>query len=61
MYTFAFSEALPDPDSVNPAQHFVTQLGYADQSDAAMWERDLDPRRQNPDPINAVTGLPDEL
>jgi hypothetical protein len=61
MYCFAFSESLPDPD-LTPATQFIVREGYAsDRSEHAMWERDLDPRRRNPEAVNAVTGLRDEL
>ncbi len=61
MYTFAFSEALPDPE-LTPATQFIVREGYAaDRSEHAMWERDLDPRRRNQEPVNPVTGIRDEL
>lgn len=60
MYAYAFSEELPNPG--NPAaEQFVVAQGYAtDRTERAMWERDLDPRRKNPQGINPITGIPDD-
>ncbi len=61
MYTFAFSEELPNP-KLQPDSQFVVTAGYAtDRSEDAMWQRDLDPRRRQPREVNPVTGIPDEL
>jgi hypothetical protein len=61
MYTFAFSEELPNPD-LAPATQFVVAAGYAsDRSEEAMWARDLDPKRRAPRLVNPVTGIPDEF
>lgn len=61
MYTYAFSEAVPDPRMAD-AQEFVVSAGYVrDRSEEAMWERDLDPRRRRREAVSPVTGLPDEL
>jgi phage terminase large subunit len=61
MYCFAFSEELPDPD-LTPATQFVVRAGYAVPRDEdSMWAKDLDPRRRRQEPVNPVTGIPDEL
>jgi hypothetical protein len=61
MYTFAFSEDLPDPTAVDDTE-FVVSAGYVeDRSDEAMWQRDLDPRSKFRNDINPVTGIPDQL
>jgi hypothetical protein len=61
MYCFAFSEELPNPNSPVGAS-FVEGEGYAvSRSERAMWEKDLDPRRNQPRMSNPITGIPDEL
>jgi len=61
MYTFAFSEELPNPNSPAGAD-YVSAEGYAvDRSERAMWEKDLDPRRNKPRQSNPITGIDDEL
>jgi phage terminase large subunit len=60
MYTFAFSEELPDPD-LTPATQFVVASGYVhDDTEAGMWSA-LDKRLTRPRDVNPVTGIPDEL
>jgi hypothetical protein len=59
MYTFAFSEALPDPGAVG-AQDFVVSQGYATPD--RDWRAGADVFGQNKKPpVNPITGLPDEL
>jgi hypothetical protein len=58
MYTFAFSEDLPNPD-IKPEAHFVVTEGYAvDNSEDAMWSA-LDNKLKAPHDVNVVTGVPD--
>jgi hypothetical protein len=60
MYTYAFSEQLPNPD-LTPANQFVVTQGYVeDHSEASMWAA-LDNKNKQPTFTNPITGLPDEL
>ncbi len=61
MYCFAFSEELPNPNSPVGAEFVVTEGYAAPRTERAMWEKDLDPRRNKPRQSNPITGLPDEL
>jgi phage terminase large subunit len=59
MYTFAYSEDLPDPQ-VADALPYVVSAGYADdRSEKAMWDHDLAPHDAKV-AINPVTGIPDQ-
>jgi hypothetical protein len=63
MYAYAFSEDLPDPNS-KPDRSWVEDQGYGvDRSEAAMWKRMLegDGLGKKKVPVNAVTGIPDQL
>lgn len=63
MYAYAFSEDLPDPNS-KPERSWVEDQGYGvDRSEAAMWKRmlDGDDLGKKKVPVNAVTGIPDQL
>lgn len=61
MYTFAYSEELPNPQ-LKPESQFVVTAGYAiDRSEDAMWRRDLTANRRPRREINPVTGIPDDL
>jgi len=59
MYAYAYSEDLPDPNA-QPEGSWVVEQGYAvDHSPDAMWERLH--RQRNAEPVDAVTGVPDQL
>jgi hypothetical protein len=58
MYTFAFSEDLPNPN-LQPEQHFVIKEGYVtDNSEDAMWSA-LDNKLKRARDVNPVTMVPD--
>lgn len=60
MYAFALAEDLPMP-SVQPEQSVAESVfGVRDNSDRAMWDRDLAPYAARARKINPVLGVPDD-
>lgn len=62
MYTFAFSEEMPEPGNATASQYVVDE-GYVtgDQSDAAHWERAISSMSRRDRDVNPVTGIPDQF